>query len=117
MRAALCWLLLIFFAQAVQAQELSWPATDRDSSHNSAASNPSNRFDSGHLRLRDSESAQNLGAQGEEEFCAYIRAYRVRREYKGSDVVMPAGQTTCLPSSRFNIRSAVMTQTEPSSIK
>jgi hypothetical protein len=114
MRAVFCWLLLIFFAQAVQAQGLSSPTTDRESRHNSAAFNPSNQSDFGHLDFPDPASVQNLDPQTEEKFCAYIRAYRVRREYKGSDVVIPAGQTTCLPSSRFNIRSAVMTQTEPS---
>lgn len=152
MRAVFCWLLLAFFAQVVQAQELSWPTTDQSLSHNSAASGfsnqsnfghlrlrrpgslqnldpqtgeevnsavsaSSNHFDFGHLRLRDPRNVQNLDLRSEEEFCAYIRAYRVRREYKGSDVVIPAGQTTCLPSSRFNIRSAVMTQTESSPVK
>ena len=48
-----------------------------------------------------------------EPFCAYMRTYRVRREYRGSDEVSPAGYTTCVSSNRFEVRSAV--QTEPAS--
>ena len=47
-----------------------------------------------------------------ETFCAYIRAYRVKRESRGSDVMAPAGYTTCVPAQRFELRSAVITQTE-----
>lgn len=41
------------------------------------------------------------------EICAYMRTYRVKREARGSDVTRPAGYTTCVPSARFAIKSAV----------
>jgi hypothetical protein len=47
-------------------------------------------------------------------FCAYIRAYRVKRESRGSDVMVPAGYTTCVPAKRFELRSAMETQMESS---
>jgi hypothetical protein len=52
-----------------------------------------------------------------ESFCAYIRTYRVRREYANSDVVTPAGYTACTPSQRFELRSAVATASDSTSLK
>lgn len=43
-----------------------------------------------------------------ESFCAFMRTYRVERERRGSDVVRPAGYTTCVPSKRFELKSAVL---------
>jgi len=51
-----------------------------------------------------------LAAEG---FCAYMRTYRVKREYRNSDEVRPAGYTTCVPSKRFEVRSAVEVHAEP----
>ncbi len=48
-----------------------------------------------------------------ESYCAYMRTYRVKRQYRGSDVVSPAGYTTCVPSKRFELRSAVQVQNDP----
>lgn len=45
-----------------------------------------------------------------ESFCAYMRTYRVKRQYRDSDVVRPAGYTTCVPGKRFELRSAVQVQ-------
>jgi hypothetical protein len=44
--------------------------------------------------------------------CAYLRTYRVKRQTPGSDAVAPAGYTTCVPTRRFEVRSAVQTQTD-----
>ncbi|MGA9353139.1 MAG: hypothetical protein WBV46_05570 [Terriglobales bacterium] len=44
--------------------------------------------------------------------CAYMRTYRVKRQERGSDVVVPAGYTTCVPTRHFEMKSAVQTQTE-----
>ena len=50
-----------------------------------------------------------------DSYCAYIRAYRVKREARGSDIVRPAGYTTCVPSTRFTMKSTVQTvTTDPS---
>jgi hypothetical protein len=35
--------------------------------------------------------------------CAYLRVYRMKRETPGSDITRPAGYTTCVPTSQFNI--------------
>ena len=45
--------------------------------------------------------------------CAYLRTYRVKRHYRGSDVVSLAGYTTCVPIRRFEMKSAVQVQSEP----
>jgi hypothetical protein len=39
--------------------------------------------------------------------CLSIRAYRVARVHADSDVVRPAGYSTCQPSSRFQVKTAV----------
>jgi hypothetical protein len=44
--------------------------------------------------------------------CAYMRTYRVKRQQRGSDAVAPAGYTTCVPTRRFEMKSAVQTQTD-----
>ena len=44
--------------------------------------------------------------------CAYMRTYRVKRQARGSDAVSPAGYTTCVPTRRFEMRSAVETRTD-----
>ena len=44
--------------------------------------------------------------------CAYMRTYRVKRQARGSDGVVPAGYTTCVPTGRFEMRSAVETITD-----
>jgi hypothetical protein len=43
--------------------------------------------------------------------CAYMRTYRVKRQARDSDAVAPAGYTTCVPTRRFEMRSAVETHT------
>jgi hypothetical protein len=52
-----------------------------------------------------------------ESFCAYIRTYRVRREYANSDIVTPAGYTACTPSQRFELRTAVATAADSAGLK
>jgi hypothetical protein len=47
-------------------------------------------------------------------YCAFMRTYQVRRKHRGSDVVRPAGYTTCVPTKRFELKSAVQVQPEPS---
>jgi len=46
--------------------------------------------------------------------CAYMRTYRVKRQARRSDAVAPAGYTTCVPTQRFEMRSAVETRTDAS---
>jgi hypothetical protein len=39
--------------------------------------------------------------------CLSLRTYRVARVSPGSDAVRPAGYSTCQPSSRFQVKTAV----------
>lgn len=48
-------------------------------------------------------------SDAQDRACAYMRTYRVKRHRRGSDVVGPAGYTTCVPMQRFEMRSAVQT--------
>jgi hypothetical protein len=43
----------------------------------------------------------------DEATCYTIRAYRVARENPDSDMVRPAGYSTCLRASRFQFKTAV----------
>ena len=54
-----------------------------------------------------------FGTDAENPGCAYMRTYRVKRRRRGSDVVGPAGYTTCVPMRRFEMRSAVQTVGDP----
>jgi hypothetical protein len=38
--------------------------------------------------------------------CAYLRVYRMKREVPGSDITRPAGYTTCVRTSQFNMKSS-----------
>jgi hypothetical protein len=57
---------------------------------------------------------QSVWFAGGEPFCAFMRTYRVEREHRGSDVVRLAGYTTCVPTKRFELKSAVRVQPERS---
>lgn len=61
-------------------------------------------------QLKDSEA-------NSDNYCAYMRTYRVKRKYRRSDVVGPAGYTTCVPTKRFEMRSAVQTEREQAGSK
>jgi hypothetical protein len=47
-----------------------------------------------------------VDAQGEVT-CLSMRTYRVKRDRPQSDVTVPAGYSTCTPSKRFEVKSAV----------
>ena len=46
-------------------------------------------------------------------YCAYMRTYKVKREYRNSDVVKLTGYTKCVPTERVELRTTVQTETEP----
>jgi hypothetical protein len=51
---------------------------------------------------------QRLSAPAQEDtLCLSLRTYRVARVSPDSDAVRPAGYSTCLPSSRFQVKTAV----------
>ena len=45
--------------------------------------------------------------------CAFMRTYRVKRAARDSDAVRGAGYTTCVPTSRMTLKSAVEIKAEP----
>jgi len=42
---------------------------------------------------------------GDDSYCLKIRSYTVARDSKNSDSVHPTGYTTCVPASRFRLRT------------
>jgi hypothetical protein len=91
----------------------------------SAAQSPSDPQKSGRITVQDSPSAdeqplRDLGwgariarRHTADFYCAYMRTYRIQRKSRDSDLVSPAGYTTCVPTERFELRSTVQIQTEP----
>jgi len=49
-------------------------------------------------------------AAGADTYCLKIRSYVVARDSKNSDSVHPVGYTTCVPASRFRLRTATVDQ-------
>ncbi len=61
-----------------------------------------------HANQPDSTTIQGdrfiLSFDDRDSFCAFMRTYRVKREYRDSDVTRPAGYSTCVPVSRFAVK-------------
>lgn len=51
-------------------------------------------------------SRRTDGRALESEACLSMHMYYLKRERRGSGLVRPAGEDTCVPSSRFAVRSA-----------
>jgi hypothetical protein len=103
----LCWLFFLCTVSICQAQD--------SQSAQGAPAQSSPVFDSRpHLdfnRLhRDRGDLRFVSPT--DNYCAYIRAYRVRQESRGSDAVAPAGYTTCVPAQRFEYRNAIEVQSD-----
>ena len=47
---------------------------------------------------------------GADSYCLKIRSYVVARDSKNSDSVHPVGYTTCVPATRFRLRTTVIQQ-------
>jgi hypothetical protein len=100
----LCFLLLPFmFVPSLSAQ---------DQSKNSQMT-----ADDAIVQLWNAHAGQTDGARVEGDkliissdndlnYCLYLRVYRVKLEAKKSDVTVPSGYTTCVPTNRFEKRSA-----------
>ena len=76
------------------------------------------------LKLNYGELASKLNADGSmaipglqgDSLCYAIRSYVVARDSKNADSVHPVGYTTCVPASRYQLRTTVEHQTsEPES--
>jgi hypothetical protein len=57
--------------------------------------------DGGEFRIEE-DRIVSAGGEGNDS-CAYMRTYRVRREFRGSDITRPAGYLTCVPMAKFRI--------------
>ena len=56
----------------------------------------------------DPDLATLMGFPGNADpVCLRLRSYRVARTGRNSDVVEPAGYTTCVPSSKYSVKRAV----------
>ena len=95
-------LLLLCLAAASPAQTPSRPTDDAVANQDSGAVLQPFAMKSATGDLRASDNAQT--------FCACMRTYRVKRKYRGSDVVRPAGYTKCVPTQRFEFRTAVQVE-------
>lgn len=102
-------LLLLCLAAASRAQTPSHPANDAVTVQDSQASPKPFALNSATGDLRAADNA--------ESFCAYMRTYRVKRKYRDSDVVRPAGYTKCVPTGRFELRTAVQVEDASSQTK
>jgi len=97
----LCCLLFLCLSPISLAQESPKPENDQAAVENSGG---------GEFIFK--ATPDRASPEFSEKYCAYMRTYRVRREYADSDVVSPAGYTTCVPSKRFELKNAVVSQTE-----
>jgi|SRR5271169_3460729 len=101
----LCCLLFVCLASFAQGQESSKSISDQAVIAAPAAAD--------HMIL----DLNSKASPGGDTSCAFMRTYRVKRDHPGSDVTRPAGYTTCVPSNRFEVKSAVQVQSEPAPTK
>jgi hypothetical protein len=59
------------------------------------------------IHRSDSSLPHILTLQQDDAICYTVRAYRVARVSPESDTTKPAGYSTCVPSARFQVRTAV----------
>ena len=119
MKTRLCFLLLISscFAGVSFAQDARMDLPKKDSSR-LVSSKPQSDFSAAHFadgaeaRLIFNIKPDFFMPDSSGTSCAYLRTYRVKRQARGSDAVAPAGYTTCVPTQRFEMRSAVQTITD-----
>lgn len=111
--------LSVCFAGVSHAQDARTNSSKADSS-NAKSSQAKSDFPAAHFadgvtgRLLVNVKPGDIDWQGHSnrQDCAYMRTYRVKRQARGSDGVVPAGYTTCIPMGRFETRSAVETVTD-----
>ena len=48
-----------------------------------------------------------FSAEDRDDYCAFIRTYRMKREESSSDITRPAGYTTCVPMQGIEIKRAI----------
>jgi hypothetical protein len=115
----LCFLLFLFvgLASVSYAQHARANSSKADSSNakSSEAEYPTSHFAdgvTGRLLVNVKPGDLDWLNRSNTQECAYMRTYRVKRQARGSDSMVPAGYTTCVPMARFETRSAVETITD-----
>jgi len=99
MRKSLFCCFLVFCAVSIlPAQE---PAKPKDNGMAIKKTQSVDRYSIWKLTPEDAAGEES------ETVCAYMRTYRVRREYRGSDVVVPSGYTTCVPTRNAGLKSVL----------
>ena len=83
------------------------PSIDHSRDPFSLGANPSGPLLSG---IIDPNISVRNSVAGGDSYCLKIRSYVVARDSKNSDSVHPAGYTTCVPASRFRLRTTVEPQ-------
>lgn len=108
----LCSLVLFLLASLAPAQVLL-SAPDQDASRAPILNPDKDTLQkwlahAGKQRWQFEDVPQSMWSAGGESFCMYMRTYRVKRNGRSSDAVRPAGYTECVPTRRFEMKSAVL---------
>jgi hypothetical protein len=96
-------LLTLLCVATVAAQSPS------DKTHDSSSAASENKKDSPETRALESSSQHILTLEQNDTICYTLRTYRVARLSPESDATKPAGYSSCLRSSRFQLKTAVDT--------
>lgn len=90
---------------ASDSEELSSPGTMRDSALPSE--DESNLAHRPQVHAHRSTMLAEPALAENESTCYFLRSYRVTRNDPDSDSTSPAGYSTCLPSTRIQMKTAV----------
>jgi hypothetical protein len=106
--------LLILLCVATGAAQSSSGQSSSEKSADSASVASQSKKDSPQTRSLDSSSQESsaqhiLALEQNDSICYTLRTYRVARLSPESDATKPAGYSSCLRSSRFQLKTAVDT--------
>jgi hypothetical protein len=73
------------------------------------AADNKNKNDSQEMISKDEALRRILTSEENQSTCYTLRTYRVARDSPDSDSTHPAGYTTCVPSTRYGLKTAVET--------
>lgn len=96
-------LLILLCVATVAAQSPS------DKTHDSSSAASEIKKDSPETRALESSSQHILTLEQNDAICYTLRTYRVARLSPESDATKPAGYSSCLRSTRFQLKTAVDT--------
>jgi hypothetical protein len=103
-------LVALAISQAQQPQAQTATNSRNEQATVQKADTPAQNLSSNDARYYSLPGSDRVSDESAESFCAFLQTFRVKRPYRDSDLVTPAGYTTCVPSKRFELRSTVETQ-------